>query len=103
MLSMPTYEYECPACEATFERFQPITAKPVRRCPECGGRRVRRLLSAGGGFIFRGSGFYQTDYRSSNYQQQAKSESTSSSASKAEKSTETPGHKPGKKRASSSK
>ena len=74
---MPTYEYECDACGATFERFQTITAKPVRRCPQCRRAKVRRLISAGGGFLFRGSGFYATDYRSSDYQAKAKAESGS--------------------------
>ncbi|MBI4577633.1 MAG: zinc ribbon domain-containing protein [Planctomycetes bacterium] len=73
---MPTYEYECGSCAHRFERFQPITAAPVRRCPECG-KRVRRLIGAGSGLIFRGSGFYITDYRSpkSDYQSRARAES----------------------------
>ncbi|MBM4042901.1 MAG: zinc ribbon domain-containing protein [Planctomycetes bacterium] len=74
---MPTYEYECEACGVTFERFQPITAEPVRRCPECRRAKVRRLIGAGGGLLFRGSGFYITDYRSSDYQAKAKAESGS--------------------------
>jgi len=74
---MPTYEYECGACGATFERFQTITSKPIRTCPECHRSKVRRLISAGGGFLFRGSGFYITDYRSSDYQAKAKAESGS--------------------------
>ncbi len=57
---MPTYEYECDACQKTFEQFQSITAKPIERCPSCGGH-VRRLIGKGAGIIFRGSGFYQTD------------------------------------------
>jgi putative FmdB family regulatory protein len=77
---MPTYEYECQACGTTFERFQTITAKPIRRCPECGRGRVRRLISAGGGLLFRGSGFYQTDYRSAEYQARAKAEKEPASA-----------------------
>jgi len=72
---MPTYEYECEACGATFERFQSITAEPVRRCPQCRRAKVRRLIGAGGGLLFRGSGFYITDYRSSDYQAKAKAES----------------------------
>lgn len=71
---MPTYEYECGSCAHRFERFQSITAPPVRRCPQCG-RRVRRLIGAGSGLIFRGSGFYITDYRSKDYQSRAKAES----------------------------
>ena len=60
---MPTYEYKCAACDHAFERFQRISDRPVRTCPECGKRRVRRLISAGGGFVFKGPGFYATDYR----------------------------------------
>lgn len=71
---MPTYEYECPDCKHRFERFQSITAKPVRVCPECRRRRVKRLISAGGGIIFKGSGFYATDYRTESYAKQAKAE-----------------------------
>ena len=60
---MPTYEYKCAACDHAFERFQKISDRPVRTCPECGKRRVRRLISAGGGLLFKGPGFYATDYR----------------------------------------
>ena len=71
---MPTYEYECPDCGHQFERFQPITAKSVRVCPACGRRRVKRLIGTGGGIIFKGAGFYATDYRTESYNKQAKSE-----------------------------
>lgn len=59
---MPTYEYECKKCGHRFDRFQPITAAPIKTCPKCRGR-VARLLSGGAGIIFKGSGFYQTDYK----------------------------------------
>jgi len=59
----PTYEYECAACEHRFEEFQSMTDDPLRKCPECGKRRLRRLLGTGAGIIFKGSGFYETDYR----------------------------------------
>ena len=59
---MPTYEYECRKCGHRFEKFQSITAAPVKTCPECKGR-VARLLSGGAGIIFKGTGFYQTDYK----------------------------------------
>ena len=62
---MPTYEYECTACEHSFEAYQSITAKPMRKCPACGQRKVIRLIGAGGGVIFKGSGFYITDNRKS--------------------------------------
>ncbi len=68
---MPTYEYECPECGCRFEKFESITAKPKAKCPECGGR-CRRLISAGAGVIFKGSGFYTTDYRSESYKKAAK-------------------------------
>lgn len=77
---MPTYEYECARCGHTFERFQSITEKRLQRCPECRGS-LRRLIGAGAGIIFRGSGFYQTDYRSGDYAKQAKKEETSSTTS----------------------
>ena len=60
---MPTYEYECRECSHAFERFQGINENPIDTCPECGGG-VRRLISTGGGLVFKGPGFYATDYRS---------------------------------------
>ena len=59
---MPTYEYECKKCGYQFERFQSITAEPVKTCPKCHGR-VHRMLTTGSGIIFKGSGFYETDYK----------------------------------------
>jgi putative FmdB family regulatory protein len=77
---MPTYEYECRKCGHQFEKFQSITAAPLKTCPKCRGR-VARMLTAGAGIIFKGSGFYQTDYK--------KSAHTSHSADKGgEKKTE---------------
>jgi putative FmdB family regulatory protein len=72
---MPTYEYKCDACGHAFERFQSIMAAPIKRCPECGKAKVRRLISTGAGLIFKGSGFYITDYRDKSYTDKAKSES----------------------------
>jgi len=69
---MPTYDYECDACGYRFEKLQSITAKPIVRCPSCGKNKVRRLIGGGSGIIFKGSGFYQTDYRSSGYKEAAK-------------------------------
>jgi putative FmdB family regulatory protein len=71
---MPTYEYKCAACDHAFERFQSIKADPIRRCPECGKMKVKRLLGTGAGLIFKGSGFYITDYRSEGYKKAAKAE-----------------------------
>jgi len=65
---MPTYEYECTQCKHTFEEFQKITDKPLTKCPKCGGK-LRRLISGGIGLIFKGSGFYVTDYKKSNLPQ----------------------------------
>ena len=70
---MPTYEYECLKCGHVFERFQSITDEPVKRCPECRCK-VRRLFGTGAGIIFKGSGFYETDYRSESYNREAKKE-----------------------------
>jgi len=71
---MPTYEYECAACGHRFEEFQMISDKPLRTCPECKRRKLRRLIGAGSAVIFKGSGFYQTDYRSKDYAEKAKAE-----------------------------
>ena len=73
---MPTYEYECGACGHRFEAFQSMTAAPVRICPACKKRKVRRLIGTGGALIFKGSGFYATDYRSASYKEGAKKEAT---------------------------
>jgi len=61
---MPTYEYACDACEHQFEEFQSMKDKPLKKCPKCGKRKLRRLFGTGAAVIFKGSGFYQTDYRS---------------------------------------
>lgn len=71
---MPTYEYQCAACGHAFEEFQSITAKPLRLCPKCGRRKLKRLIGSGAGVIFKGSGFYQTDYRSESYRKDAEKE-----------------------------
>ncbi|MEA3310814.1 MAG: FmdB family zinc ribbon protein [candidate division WOR-3 bacterium] len=59
---MPIYEYRCKICGYAFERLQPISAEPLRRCPKCGSP-VKRLIGTGIGVIFKGSGFYETDYK----------------------------------------
>ena len=71
---MPTYEYECEKCEHRFEVFQSMRDPPRKRCPKCRGK-VRRLMSGGAGMIFKGTGFYATDYRSQSYKDQKKKES----------------------------
>jgi len=72
---MPTYEYQCENCGHRFEKFQSIKAPAIRKCPECGKNTVKRLLGTGAGIIFKGSGFYTTDYRSESYKSDAKSDS----------------------------
>lgn len=62
---MPTYDYQCPDCGHEFEAFHSISAKPIKKCPKCGKRKVKRLIGSGGGVIFKGTGFYQTDYKGS--------------------------------------
>lgn len=80
---MPTYEYACTDCAHQFEEFQSITAAPLRECPKCGRRTLRRLIGTGGGVLFRGSGFYQTDYRSESYKKAAEAESKAASGGRA--------------------
>ena len=71
---MPTYEYVCDACQHAFESFHSMSAPPVKKCPKCGKNKVRRLIGAGAGLIFKGSGFYITDYREAGYQEKAKAD-----------------------------
>jgi len=73
---MPTYEYACTECEHRFEEFQSITAKPLRKCPQCGKSSLKRLIGTGAGIIFKGSGFYCTDYRSDGCKKAADSDTT---------------------------
>lgn len=88
---MPTYDYICESCGYEFEQFQPITANPLRKCPECGRIKLKRLIGAGSGVIFKGSGFYQTDYRSENYKKGQKSEKDSTAEKKTKsKDTKSP-------------
>ena len=68
---MPTYDYECGACSHAFELFQSISDGVKRKCPECGKHKLKRLFGTGGAVVFKGSGFYQTDYRSESYKKGA--------------------------------
>ena len=63
---MPTYKYQCAACEHTFEHFQSMTSPKKRKCPECGKLKLVRLIGPGAGIIFKGTGFYETDYKRKN-------------------------------------
>jgi len=88
---MPTYDYQCDACNHTFELFQSFSDSVKRKCPECGKLKLRRLIGAGGAVVFKGSGFYQTDYRSDSYKKAAEAEKKSSepkSDSKSESKSE---------------
>ena len=78
---MPTYRYVCRRCRTPFERFQKRTDKPTRKCPECGGR-AEREITGGGGILFKGEGFYCTDYRSEEYKRASRKESSAGSSSK---------------------
>lgn len=79
---MPTYEYKCGHCDHLTEAFQSITASPKKKCPECGKMKLQRLMGVGAGVIFKGSGFYETDYRSDSYKKGAESEKKSTSGTK---------------------
>ncbi len=76
---MPTYDYVCSACQTRVEYFQSMTEKPKRKCPKCGASKLVRQIGAGAGILFKGSGFYQTDYRSSSYSQAAAADSKAAS------------------------
>ena len=89
---MPTYDYVCNDCGFNFEEFQSITADPLTKCPKCKGH-VRRLIGAGNGFLFKGNGFYTTDYRSENYKKEMKKETSSVSKTGKDKASSQPGKK----------
>lgn len=71
---MPTYEYQCDACNHKFDELQSMKEEPLKKCPQCGKKKLRRLMGTGAGFIFKGSGFYITDYRSESYKAAAKAD-----------------------------
>ncbi len=75
---MPTYDYVCDACDHAFEEFQSITADALKQCPSCSKKKLRRLIGTGAGIIFKGGGFYETDYRSEGYKKDAKAETEAS-------------------------
>jgi putative FmdB family regulatory protein len=78
---MPTYEYHCDACEHNFDEFQSMSEEPLKKCPECGRKKLRRVYGAGAAILFKGSGFYQTDYRSESYKSAAKKDQEASKPS----------------------
>jgi putative FmdB family regulatory protein len=81
---MPTYEYSCDNCGHRFERLQSITAGALRKCPKCGKSALKRLIGMGAAVLFKGSGFYATDYRSESYKQAVKKETPVKSGEKKE-------------------
>jgi putative FmdB family regulatory protein len=83
---MPTYDYVCDACGYEFEAFGSIKSDPQTDCPECNDKKLRRRIGPGAAILFKGSGFYQTDYRSESYKKAAKAEKSSSDSSAPAKS-----------------
>lgn len=84
---MPTYDYECKSCRHTWEAFQSIKAPAIKKCPECGKQQARRVIGPGAGILFKGSGFYITDYRSDSYKKAAAADSKPSDSGKSESSS----------------
>ena len=78
---MPTYDYVCDGCGHAFELFQSMTDSVKKTCPQCGKKKLRRLIGAGGAIVFKGSGFYKTDYRSDSYKKGAEADKSSSGGS----------------------
>lgn len=76
---MPTYDYECDSCGHTWEMFQRIVEDPIKKCPECNKKKARRLFGTGSAVMFKGSGFYETDYRSESYKKGEKAAKDASS------------------------
>jgi len=94
---MPTYAYVCQKCHHEFDAFQSITAKSLRVCPACGRTTLKRLIGSGAGIIFKGSGFYCTDYRSDGYKSAASSDTGSKSKSDEKKPDAKPAATPAAK------
>lgn len=104
---MPTYDYRCNACGHAFELFQSMSEAVKRKCPECGKNKLERLIGMGAGVLFKGGGFYQTDYRSDSYKQaeaadQKASKPTTEKAAKKESPKKDKAAKPATKRNDSS-
>jgi len=83
---MPTYDYVCDGCGHAFELFQSMTDSVKKTCPKCKKKKLRRLIGAGGAIVFKGSGFYKTDYRSESYKKGAAADSGGKSEGGAKKS-----------------
>ena len=91
---MPTYEYECEGCGHRFDEFQSFKDEPLKLCPACNEEKLRRLFGTGAAILFKGSGFYETDYRSENYKQGAKAEKDATTKSDGAGSSDSAGAKP---------
>jgi len=87
---MPTYDYVCDGCNHAFDEIQSFSAPLLTKCPKCGEDKLRRLFGTGAGILFKGSGFYETDYRSDSYKQSAKTESDSGKPAAAPAATPAP-------------
>src|SRR3954463_15435872 len=79
---MPTYEYQCDACDHNFDEFQSFSEDPLTKCPKCGKKKLRRVFGTGAAILFKGSGFYQTDYRSESYKSAAKGDEAAAKPAK---------------------
>jgi putative FmdB family regulatory protein len=92
---MPTYEYVCDACGHSFDELQGFSEEPLKKCPKCGKNKLRRLFGTGAAVLFKGSGFYETDYRSDSYKeaQKKESEATKPATSDSSKASSTEGTK----------
>ena len=82
---MPTYDYQCQKCNYKFEQFQSMTDNPLRKCPKCSKRSLKRLIGCGSAILFKGNGFYTTDYRSENYKKGAEKENPKKKETKVKK------------------
>ena len=99
---MPTYEYQCDACEHNFDEFQSFSDAPLKKCPKCKKMKLRRVFGAGVAIIFKGSGFYETDYRSDSYKKAAEADKKAASGdSDSKKSESSNGKKTDTKKAKS--
>jgi putative FmdB family regulatory protein len=86
---MPTYEYQCDACKHHFEELQSFSEAPLTKCPKCKKKKLQRLIGMGAAILFKGAGFYQTDYRSESYKSAAKADAPAPAADKSSKDTTT--------------
>ena len=99
---MPTYDYVCDACGHEFELFQQMSDSVKRKCPECSKMKLRRLIGTGAGVLFKGSGFYETDYRSDSYRKAAESDKKSKDSAKKDGAKKSDAKKPDTKKDASS-